>query len=82
MLAVGASRHEARGRAEIARFMTAIAPADHAFVAAPLRVLQARQTALVAGERAINVVRRGHDGNWRYAISLLSPDPATTKEQT
>jgi hypothetical protein len=39
----------------------------------PRRVLQAGDTALVAG-RALNVMRRGEDSRWRYAISLLNND--------
>ena len=41
----------------------------------------ARNTALVVAERSINVVRRGDDGIWRYAISLLSPGGPTSNEQ-
>lgn len=42
---------------------------------------QARGTALVVAEQAINRVRRGSDGAWRHAISLLSLDPTPTKEE-
>jgi hypothetical protein len=44
-------------------------------------VVQARDTALVLADRAINVVRRGSDGAWRYAIALLSGDPILMKEE-
>jgi hypothetical protein len=43
-------------------------------------VLQARTTGLVLTRRGINVVRRGSDGAWRYAIALLSRHDATTEE--
>ena len=50
------------------------------YVADPRHVLQARDTALVVSDDHISVVRRGSDGAWRYAISLLTMEPGT-KEQ-
>ena len=72
VLVAGDGRREARGGDEIARFAEAMWHADRTYVAEPHRVLQARDTALVVADRSINVVRRGADGAWRYAISLLS----------
>jgi hypothetical protein len=72
---------EARGGLEIARFATALWERDRTYVAEPRRVLQARDTGLVLAERGINVARRGHDGVWRYAISLLSLDDTTPQEE-
>jgi len=72
---------QARGGEEIARFATAMWERDRTYLADPRRVLQARNTALVVAERSINVVRRGRDGAWRYAISLLALDDTTTKEE-
>jgi ketosteroid isomerase-like protein len=72
---------EARGGAEIVRFATAMWECDRTYVADPRRVLQARDTALVIADRGINVVRRGSDGAWRFAIALLSLDHTTTKEE-
>ena len=57
-------------------------------VAAPARLLgvkpaplssQARDTALLLGDGIINVARRGLDGSWKYAISVLhdGQTPAT-----
>ncbi len=60
----------ARCRDEIARATLALWDSGHLYVAAPLRVVQARDLALVVAERAINVVRRGSDGAWRYVIAL------------
>jgi hypothetical protein len=69
---------EARGGDEIAaREMWAH---DRTYLADPRRVLQARTTGLVLTRRGINVVRRGSDGAWRYAIALLSRHDATTEE--
>ncbi|MDP8909624.1 MAG: hypothetical protein M3N47_11040 [Chloroflexota bacterium] len=45
-------------------------------------MLQARETALVVAQRAINVVRRDPDGTWRYAISLLTFEDNTKQERT
>ena len=36
------------------------------------KAAQARDTALVVSDRSTGVARRGGDGAWRYAISLLS----------
>jgi hypothetical protein len=62
----------ARGGDQIARPFTAIWQANHKFVAQPQRILQASGTALVVADASISVVRRGSDGAWRYAISLLA----------
>lgn len=67
---------EARGGEEIAQFAMAMWDDDRTYIADPERILQTRDTALVVAERGINVVRRGGDGAWRYAISLLSLDDA------
>lgn len=79
VLSAGATP-EARGDAEIDRLAMCMLDEARTYVAEPRRVLQAGDTALVVAERGINVVRRGGDGIWRYAIALLSlhPDP---KEQ-
>jgi ketosteroid isomerase-like protein len=71
---------EARGAADIARLASAMWERDRTYVADPRRVLQARDTALVLGERGVNVVRRGSDGAWRYAISLVSFDHTQQRE--
>ena len=42
------------------------------YVADPRQVMQARDIALVVAEQGINVMRRGHDGAWRYAIAVIS----------
>jgi hypothetical protein len=47
------------------------------YIADPRQVLQSRDTALVIAERAVNVMHRGRDGAWRYAISLLNVDNTT-----
>lgn len=70
---------EARGADQIAT----LAPAlwERGFVADPRRVLRARDTSLVVGTGGINVARRGADGGWRYAISLLFPGHEPNKEE-
>ena len=62
---------EARGGREIARSAAAMADRGYAYIADLRRVLQARDTALVVAEHGVHVLRRGTDGMWRYAISLL-----------
>ena len=69
---------EARGHRQIARVAAQLWDLDRTYLADPRRVLQARATALVLAGNAINVGRRGTDGFWRYAISLLDPDKPTT----
>ena len=81
VLDAGNGRRQARGGEEIARLAQAIWHADRTYVAEPWRVLQARDTALVVAERAINVARRGGDGAWRYTISLLSLEQDPKEEQ-
>jgi hypothetical protein len=80
VLALGREASAARGTVEIGRLAAALWEADWAYVAAPRRVVQARDVALVLADRAINVVRRGSDGSWGYAIALMSLDSNTTKE--
>ena len=70
---------EARGGEEIARYATAMWDGERTCLADPRRVLQARDTALVVAARGINVVRRGSDGAWRYAIALLALDDPTPR---
>jgi hypothetical protein len=80
VLALSVEAEAARGAAEIGRLAVTLWEADRTYVAAPRRVVQARDIALVLGDSAINVVRRGSDGAWAYAIALLSLDSTTTKE--
>lgn len=72
VLAAGGGGPPARGGDQIARLLSAIWRANRTFVAQPQRILQASGTALVVADANISVVRRGSDGAWRYAISLLS----------
>ena len=71
----------ARGGEAIARLALATWAGDHSYVADPRRVMQARDLALIVAEGGINVVRRGSDGAWRYAIVLLSVDDGTEREE-
>ena len=60
-----------RGVAEI---VDALGAATAAPVADLRHVLQSRDTALVVGNGSTSVLRRGSDGVWRYAISLLTTE--------
>jgi ketosteroid isomerase-like protein len=77
VLITGAGPPEARGSKEIARSATAMMESDSVYIAEPRQVVQARDVALVVGRQGINVVRRGSDGAWRYAITLLAVDNTT-----
>jgi hypothetical protein len=81
VLAFGEGPDAARGTEEIGRHVAALWTGDWTYVAHPRRVVQARETALVLADGAINVVRRGSDGAWRYAIALLSLDSKPMKEE-
>jgi hypothetical protein len=72
---------EARGGEGISRLVVSMWERDRIYVADPWRILQSRDTALVVAERGINVLRRGGDGAWRYAIALLSPDHTAEEEE-
>ena len=66
---------EARGSNQIARLASMMWRRNQLYVAAPRRLLQAHEITLIVADGAINVARQSSDGNWRYAIALLSDDP-------
>jgi ketosteroid isomerase-like protein len=66
----------ARGSEEIGRAAATMWRHDQTYVANPVRVVQTGDLALSVGG-GINVVRRGHDGAWRFAIALLDLDHPT-----
>jgi uncharacterized protein DUF4440 len=71
---------EARGGEEIAQLVSEMWERNRTYLADPPKVLQARDTGLVVTKRGVNVVRRGSDGAWRYAIALPARDGTTTEE--
>ena len=81
VLVAGGGLPEVRGRDDIIRTATKMWERERTYIADPRRVLQARDTALVLGERATNVVRRGKDGSWRYAITLLEVPKTPARER-
>ena len=81
MLVVGGGLPEARGHQQITKAATQLWDLDRRYLAEPRRILQVRDTALVLADHAINVVRRGEDGFWRYAISLLDLEKTTATKQ-
>jgi hypothetical protein len=82
VLAAGADAPEARGGAAIRRAVAALWAQDRTYVAGARRVLRARDTALVVADAGVHVLRRGPDGAWRAAISLLDLDSANQREET
>jgi ketosteroid isomerase-like protein len=65
---------EVRGGDRISRALAELGACRHTYLACPQRVLRARDTALVIADAGTHVVRRGSDGAWRAAISLLDID--------
>ena len=71
----------ARGGEAIARLALTTWDGDRTYVADPRGVTQARDIALVLAQGGVNVVRRGSDGTWRYAIALLYVDAGTGRRE-
>lgn len=44
------------------------------YLAAPRRVVQTADTALLIGDGVVNVARRSGDGSWRYRIAVIQAD--------
>ena len=65
---------EARGGLKIAQLVTEMWACNRTYLADPRRIVQAGSTALILTQHGANVVHRGSDGAWRYAIALLSQD--------
>jgi hypothetical protein len=81
LLVLGGIGREARGSEQIALSASALWSRDYTYVADPRRVVQAHDIALVLATQGTSVVRRGTDGLWRYAISLLSINRKPKEEQ-
>jgi hypothetical protein len=71
ILVAGQGQRQIRGPREIVQAAWLLCQYRRGYVADPRRVFQARDTALLLGDGVINVARRGPDGSWRYAISVL-----------
>ncbi len=82
ILAAEAEPTEARGGEQIARLASAIWGRNRLYIAAPRRVLQAREITLIVADQGINVARRGSDGNWRYAIALLNDETTERRNRS
>lgn len=81
VLVAGAPAEEAHGSERIEHLAEAILASDRSYLADPQRVVQARDTAMVLANGGINVVRRGSDGGWRYAIALLPHEHTMPSEE-
>jgi hypothetical protein len=73
VLVTGAGHREARGYEAIARAASQVWDRPGGYIAGVRRVFQSHDTALILGEGAINVSRRGPDRLWRFAIAVLGP---------
>jgi hypothetical protein len=71
---------EAHGGEAIGRALVELWARGRTYVACPRRVLRSRDTALVVADAGIHVLRRGGDGAWRAAISLLETEKAIRSE--
>ena len=71
---VADSTRDARGGPEIEHLVTEMWQRNRTYLAEPRRIVQAGNTALIMTGGGANVVRRGADGTWRYAIALLTQD--------
>jgi hypothetical protein len=71
---------EARGGEAIGRAVAELWARGSTYLARPRRVLQSRDTALVVADAGIHVLRRGGDGAWRAAISLLETEGSIRSE--
>jgi hypothetical protein len=67
----GRDRTRHAGHEQIIRLAARLCRHQFGYLADPRHVFQARDTALLLGDGVSNVVRRGADGSWRYAISVL-----------
>jgi hypothetical protein len=63
---------EARGNGQITLAAGALCERGYSYLADSQLVLQAGNTTLVVARRAINVMRRGADRRWRYAVAYLT----------
>ncbi len=70
-----------RGGEAIARAALATPRGIGAYVADPRRVLLARNSALVITEHGVNVMHRGDDGVWRYAIVVHAVEESNRREK-
>lgn len=80
LLVAGDGAGAVRGSKEIALLAAVLWSGDFTYLADPRRVVQAHDLALVLATHGTSVVRRGPDGTWRYAISLLAIDQQTNEE--
>ncbi|MDP9066988.1 MAG: hypothetical protein M3N53_01400 [Actinomycetota bacterium] len=81
VLVAGSPPREAHGADAICRLARAIVESGLSYLAEPVRVVQARDTAVVLANGGINVVHRGSDGDWRYAIAVLAHEETAHKEE-
>jgi ketosteroid isomerase-like protein len=71
LLVTGGGSQQVRGREAILQAASLLCNHGCGYLADPRRVFQSRDTALLIGEGVINVARRGQDGLWRFAITML-----------
>jgi quercetin dioxygenase-like cupin family protein len=70
-----------RGGEAIARAALARRNGIGGYIADPRRILLARSSALVITDHGVNVMQRGGDGAWRYAIVLHTVEESNGREK-
>ncbi len=83
LMAVGTGHREVRGAEGISRVADGIWTQENTYLAGLGRVMQARDLALVVTSCGVNLLRRGADGFWRYAILFVeqsNPTKGSTDE--
>jgi mannose-6-phosphate isomerase-like protein (cupin superfamily) len=71
-----------RGGEAIAHVVLAMWDGVGTYVADPRRVVVARDIALIVAEQGVNVMQRGADGAWRYAIVVHAVEESNGREKT
>ncbi len=81
VLLAGGDAAESRGDAQIALRSASLCERGYRYLADPQRVLRSRDTTLVVAKHAVNVMHRGTDRRWRYAISVLTLENPTERSK-
>ena len=79
VLAVDGAPSRLQGAAPVDAFSSGVS--GDSYLAEPLLVIQARDIALVVTVLGANVVRRGADGCWRYAIFHIRNQAPTERSE-
>jgi hypothetical protein len=82
LLVSGEGSQPARDHEAILRAASLLCNNGCGYLADPRRAFQTRDIALLIGHAVINVARRGQDGSWRFAISVLNSKSRETPQKS